>query len=351
MRHLLLIPLLAPALAAQSQTFVSPHSHHATWEGDLSLPIPFSLPTTNTPYRLQQIDAGQTGAVRVLAKLSFRRNASSPHLGLAANKTITMKLVLADAVALAGATATFAANYAAAGATVFSGPLSTPPQWLTTTSKSPSDFDFAIPFTAAWPYLGTQPFLWDVDVSAVSTTERSTLDAASSGFPLFAYSAYEMYGKSCKVGTGPMELRSYGQTLGAPMQAITWGIDTTNAPANAAAVWLIGAQKIAQPIPGLCTDLYTLPLVSVSGTTDAAGAWKTYFQTPQNPSYFGFPLPMQTVVADPAQSPLPFSASNGLVYRAAPMGPTFQAGYVYAATGQAAGSSFLTGRAVVVQFN
>ena len=346
--------VLLASLAATAAAQVSP-AHFATWEGDLFNIYPFSYSTTAPNWlRLQQIHEDLMGPPVPITKLTFRREGSinGTPAGNVPVRSITMVLTMAPSVAIAAATTSFAGNVSGASTTVFSGPVSTPLPWATPAMKSPTDFDFPIVFTTPFVYLGSGAFLWDLGVLSMSSTvERVYLDHAQSGFSLFANSAYQMYGSGCTSPNGKMELRAYGQTLGAPIQAITWGVTTTAAPASTPAAWLIGSQQINQPLQGLCTNVYTNPLVTVAGTTDATGTWQVYFQTPQNPVFFATSLTMQTAAADATQPFfLPVAASNGLVYRAAPMQPTFAVAIVRGLNGNATGS-LLTGQATVVKFN
>ena len=322
----------------------SPHPHYGAYEGDLWNVYPFTAAS-----RIQQIHEDRAAAA-VFTALHFRRNGDLngvPHDPVA--KSLTLKLVLAPSVALASVTSSFAANYAGTATTVFQNTLSLPTAWQTPPTSSPSSFDMTIAFTAPFPHAGG-PFLWDAESSAFSINERVYLDAASSGFSLFAPCAYEMYGQGCTTANGVMTARGIGQNLGGLGQ-FGYTTRTDGAPANAPGFVAFGAGITSLPVPGLCAPMLVNPLVVLptANPSDANGVLTAVLLVPSNPVLLGFPVTMQTLAFDPAQTaPLKISISNGLSYRTAPMAPTFQVGHVRQAAGSTSPPTVLTSQAVVV---
>ena len=184
---------------------------------------------------------------------------------------MTLKLTLAPSVAAAAVTTSWTANYAGAGTQVFSGQVITLPTWSAPLRSAPTPFDLMVVFQTPFAYTGTGSFLWDCDVTSATTQDRVTLDYAQSGFPLYAWCAYDMIGTGCLAGGVEMELRGTGRQCLAPVNQFSVLASTLKAPASSAGVLLVGAQQIAAPLPNLCTLVYVNPLFTLSGTTDAPG--------------------------------------------------------------------------------
>ncbi len=337
--------ILTSGLPAQS--VVSPSPFYATREGDLATPYGFSQPS-----RLQQIHEDLIGASRVISGISFRRDGISNGAAHAAvlGKTITLNLVMADAVALASATNSFASNATGNAVTVFAGSISTPPVWATPARSAPSPFDFRIPITP-WFYAGSAAFLWDLHSSTTSDNQRVNLDAAQSAFPLYSWCSFDMQGFGCTTATGTFELRGSGQNLGG-LGAYTVKVTALGAPATTPCAWLVGFAALNTPVPGLCTTLWPDSLASITTTSDATGKAEPFFQVPSNAAWLGLPLEMQMFAPDAAQPfAIPVAASNGLSYRVEPMAPAFATGMLVSGTVGSPTGTLLTTRAAIVQFD
>lgn len=342
--------LLAAGLTAQTY---SPN-HFKDWPGDLSTPYPFSYNTTAlSTLRMQQVHDDLTGTPLTITGMALRRVAvlSGVLPTPIPSKLLTMKVTLAPAVAPASATTNWATNYASAGTLVYSGQLSTPPSWMLPPRNAPALFDMGIPFQTNFAYTGSGPFLWDCDVTSASTTDRVTLDLGQSAFMLYAWCAYDMYGNGCAYAGNEVQIRGRGQTVLSPVNQFSIVSSTLNAPANAVATVLIGNTQLAQPVPGLCSNVYTNALATLGGTTDATGKWEPYFGVPFNAAYVGFPLTMQSAVVDASRPGIPVAVSNGLVYKPAPPQPAFSIAMVTGTTGSATATSAINGRATPVKFN
>lgn len=352
MRTLTLLVSTALLVGGLSAQTVSP-SHFKDWAGDLSTPYPFSYNTTAAAtLRLQQIHGDLTGNTLVFTKMAWRRNGvfSGTLPAAIPPKTMTVKLTFAASVAPASATTNWSTNYATAGTVVFSGTVNTPASWATAPRSAPAPFELGVAFTAPYAYVGSGPFLWDCDVTSATTTDRVVLDLAQSAFPLYAWCAYDMYGTGCSNGGAEVQLRGKGQTVLSPVNQFSITSVTANAPVSAPATVLIGTTQLSVPLPGLCTNVYTNALASLSGTTDASGLWEPYFGVPFNAAYVGVPLTMQSAVLDLARPGVQLAASNGLVYRVAPPQPSFAAAMVTGTTGSATATSAISGRATPVLF-
>ncbi len=342
--RLVLALFLASGLSAQ---IVSPHPHYANHEGDLYTPYLFTAPS-----RVQQIHEDLVGTPRLIQGLSFRRDGSlngAPHPSVPA-KTVTLTIDFAAAVPCVTATTTFASNATSTPTRVFGGTISTPASWQVPAASSPTDFDLRIPLSP-WPYSGNGAFLWDAASTATSTTDRVLVDGASPSFFLFAWCGYQMHGSGCTTANGTFEVRGTGQTLGAPINGFTVKVTTAGGPSVAQSTWLIGFQALGANLPGLCAPIWPAPVASVTGATDAVGAWSPFFQLPMNPAWLGLGMEMQVAALDASQpAGLPLAASNGLTYRLAPMAPAFSVCSVQTSTAGSTTGSLLQ-RAAVVRFD
>lgn len=348
---LLSVVLSIASLSAQT---VSP-SPFKDWPGDSGIQFPFSHdPVLAATQRAQQIHADLTGSPLLVNKMTWRRKSvfTPPVPAAIPPKTMTLKLTLAAAVAPTSATTNWSANYAASGTLVFSGTISTPAAWTTPPRSAPTPFDFALTFSTPFAYAGSGPFLWDCDVTSASTTDLVVLDLAQTTNLPDSYCAYTMYGAGCANPAGELQLRGRGQTLlSAVANEFRIASVTMNAPPGAFVTVLLGSTQLNLPVPGLCTNLYTNELISITGIADPTGAWESpYLTVPYNAAYVGVPLPMQGAALDTSAPIQQLTASNGLLYRAAPKQPALSLAMVVGTTGSATAQRTLSGSATPVLF-
>lgn len=337
--HPLCSSLLACALAAAvpaQGSQISP-KHYTREEGTSLSSYPFS--GTTFPVRYQQVHTDFKGAPHAINTLGFRRDGTRAANALFGARTLDIELRLAHANHPTFG-ATFSANYATPPITVFTRKLLAVPDLSQPPRLVPPPEQVYFLFDTPFPYDGVQDLLWETVMhGATGPGTAVPLDLATSGMNLVIPAGYLMTGVGCMVPASSnteMQMRTSSSLQGFPVNAWIFAYDVVSAPASAAAVFLFGTTNPNLTVPGLCTALYVNPVISVSGTTDAAGAWKPLGamtpapRIPYSANAVGARTEAQVVALD-AQRPvgLPLAASNGVSMAFPDWTPVFQAARLY----------------------
>jgi hypothetical protein len=309
----LALVLGAVVLPAAAQWSAVAPAHYATWEGTSLSGVPFS--GTAFPVRLQQVHDEPSGAVRSIQFLAFRSSAVAPDLRFQ-RRTVDVDVWMGHG-SLAGVTSNFAANYLAPPQNVFVRRTVNTPDYSGGSTSSPAPFDLRFLLDAAFVHNGVDDFVWEVNVFGASGTGSAVpLDSVVSGMNLVIPSNYELNGTGCTFGARPMTLRPTGSLQGFPVNAWIQDWTATDAPPSSPAVLMVGTTNPNLPVPGLCTNLYVLPLLQAGGTTDGAGSFDPFPPTaptpriPYSASSVGARLEAQVAVVD-VTGPLRLYATNG----------------------------------------
>jgi hypothetical protein len=330
MRRTLLLSFFVSAAALTAQTPLFSPPHYATEEGTTISSLPFS--GTTFPIRCQQLHTDLHGPATTLKGIAYRRDGTRAPNALFASRSLDLLLRCAGAnTATFGAT--FASNYATPPVAVVTRKSVNSPDFVDQPRIVPAPFLFAIPFDVPFAYAGTLDLLWEVEVFGATGSGTSVpLDGVISGFNLVIPGSYVMVGRGCNVpaaSQNEMQLRSSISLQGFPVNAWIFDYAVANAPANAAAVFLFGTVNPNLPVPGLCTNLFVTPVLSVSGTTDGQGAWRPLATILPSPriayadAAVGARVEAQVIALD-ANRPggLPLAGTNGVSSTLPPWTPT-----------------------------
>lgn len=260
----------AASLSAQTQTIVSP-AGTATTEGSGAHAYPWlannsnPISAVNVP-RYMQIHSDLGSGPKVIQKLAFRRNGTSPTQ--AGNRAIDLELFMGNSVDFDKCSWVYAQNWLGTPTKVLNrqviniGPLSAP--------GAPAPFELVIPIT---PYVhtGLTSLAWDAQIHSNTETPPmiSLLDADASSAGLGTPVATT--GPGCVPGgqNAAMSLGMLHNESGGIWTLTGW-VDA--APKNAPLFLALGSTNPNLPVQGLCGSLYTdLLAVMMLGITDANG--------------------------------------------------------------------------------
>lgn len=312
--------LLAVAGTAQNPA-VSP-AHYATEEGATTSSFPFS-----NPVRYQQVHADLRGPARIVLALSFRRDGMlGPRVNFAP-RTLQLEVRMSESD-LPTMSATFANNYATPASVVLPATSLTTPDFVDQPRTVPGPFAFRIPLQVPFAYTGTRDLLWEVAVtSATGTGTAVPLDAPISGFNLVTPGAYTMNGLGCMVQGLETMLRANHSVQSLPNGSFAiFDFTASFLPPSAACAFLFGSGAVNLPVPGVCTNLYVLPLVTLNGTADATGTFKPFTgvlpRLPFSNAIVGQSFDAQVAGLDPGMTPVPVRVTNGVTARIPATPPT-----------------------------
>jgi hypothetical protein len=315
--------LLAP-VSAQANTVVSPTGLAAV-EGNGANSFPFTNNTTAPTRRYMQIHSDLVGTPMVITKVACRMNGTlTLYTG---NAVADMELYMGDSVPYNRPSFVFAGNYIGAPSLVM------PRQNVNFTISAsiiPAPFDFQMPLTTPYPYIGVNSLLWDAYVHSLTITATfpASMDVESASSTNLVAASNIVVGPGCTVAgqTAPMIMTVAGvdvpDTVGS---TFAMGFTVDRGPANAPTLLAIGAQNLNLPVPGLCGNVYTdFLLLLVIGSTDATGFLGTFSnvggttKSPGGTATLAFPsapgavLFLQAHAVDFTQTnPIPVSNSDG----------------------------------------
>jgi hypothetical protein len=264
----------------------------------------------NGPFRFQQVHTDLVGTPRPITGLAWRRNQDQFLPTGSPARTLDMEVLLCDSNAAAWST-TFASNYVGTPRLVFTRKNVNAPDWSPPIEERPAPFDHAIAFDTPAPYLAVNDLLYELVVYSSSTS--ATYMADSAVFPATVTSMWGTYssvGTGCRTPTGTFLVRSQIQHVLAST-TISFGWSVSGAPPGSGTV-LVGLAPINVPVPGLCTNLYTLGMLYVPFTTGNTGSGNTTAASlPFDPSWTSIVLSVQAAAPDPSQTGLQVAASQG----------------------------------------
>lgn len=304
MRALAILPVAALCAAATGQNFVVSPLSATSAEANSNNTIPWWSPSG----RYQQIHGDLRGAPRAFQGIFLRKDAINLASGVA--RTVDVELYTCDS-SFAGSSTTFASNYIGTPTRVIDRKNINLPD-ITTSQGSPEPWNIAFPFDRPGVYTGQNDFLWEVVMYSNTATGTYALDAYSgtdtaTGPTLTLGTGCIPFGKTSAMGlSGRITARRSDNTHG-----VTWSV--SRGPNSQAGVLLLGPADPNSPVPGLCVNVRTAPLIDIPIATNTSGGYSL-------PAiYFGFQaanvglkLYSQAFVLDPGQSGLPLSGTNGL---------------------------------------
>jgi hypothetical protein len=284
---------------------VSPIANAAA-EGNSNNTIPFGFGSATQSY--QQSHGDMMGRPMTIVGVSWRRDGALATNTAYAAKTITTTLYLGGGDHERFGT-TFATNYTTARTQVATGAFAMP-SWATAPAVPPATFTFRIP-TTAYAWNGATELVWEWRGTAMTSTHNMFGDAVSAADVGSVNDT--SYGSGC-ISTGqapnPFQLNSTFTTSRLNNQhTFLW--TGQYARASVGAALNIGVAATNTPFPGLCTNIYTNPVIIISGLgTTAAGVLNVGpVSSPYNASWVGFAFFSQAWCLDVGQ-PVAIKASG-----------------------------------------
>jgi hypothetical protein len=297
-----IVAALAAALCAQNYT-VSPLAYTNT-AGNGGNTIPWWSAT----HHYMQLHGDLRGRVLVTQGISLRRQPSGTFTTAVA-RTVDLEMFCGPCNVLAPS-ATYANNYTSPATRVFNRKMANLPDW-TQPASSPAPWNLVVAFDTPFVHTGASDLAWEALI--YSTTSSGT-------YPTDAYSG-SVAATNVNSGTGCIATGrttamaiSNRTTYNANTNMLDASWTSTNGVGSVATAVLIGILNPNQPVPGLCTNLYAVPMVQLVGTSAAAGTFATpVVGMPWSPPIVGGKLHAQSACVDSGRtSGLPISASNGV---------------------------------------
>ena len=266
---LLLLPLLASTLFGQTQA-ISP-VQAASVEGSASQQIPFN---NGTARRYLQLHSDLPVTALLITKLAFRQNGGNT-VDFTGTRAIDLELFMSNsAVPYDRASTLFANNHGTRTNTIARRVVTFGPQGINQ-NPGPAPFQ-GMELLLDTPFVRTATsasLVWEAVIYGnVLTGTFNALDADQSSItPAVVAST----GAGC-IATGQTLRMAHGLACQDVAGTLLFGVTTSVAPANAAAVLALGVSNPNQPITGLCSNVYTdltvllpLPNVDANGLIQA----------------------------------------------------------------------------------
>jgi hypothetical protein len=317
---------------SQATTFTSPKGLSST-EGNTLF-----YASTNRVY--QGIDATHKGTVWVMKEFAMRRDkvtastagASTVDATLTIGET-NMTIVHSDPTR----------NFSVKKTLVFPKKNINWPDW-SLASPTPAPFDFKIPFSTSYIYLGLNALVWDLTLENGTNTgnkfdrhftfyKTGTTALLSAGCASFAHTAV-------LESNGPA-LANYGMRLKAGIKG--------GPPAAPVSISLAVADANAT-VPGWCAKLHAIPLAILPiGVANSTGqVFNCYWNFPFDVSMNGFSLITQAFSVSGGGLVLSGGRTSIMATNAATTGD--EAGYVWHTLGRDPNGFVFHGGSIVVQF-
>jgi len=256
--------LLASGLAAQQ--FVAAPSGYDNVEGNSNNTIPWW--SLSAAY--QQVHDGVDlqnvfGPVAVIRSINFRKESSNTQV---TGRSMDLQITLGATPVTAGtASSIFANNLGPAPQVVLPmSPVNLPP--LTHVS-TPNPIGWSFPFTVPFTYTPApgNNLCWEIRFTNGTDSSVASMDAVER----LNATTLPNVGIGC-VASGQTQAATIGLRSLSMLTGL-WRNRLDFAATNAPAVQIVGLGQQTVPLPGFCSTVETLPLVTLPGSTDAAGQW------------------------------------------------------------------------------
>lgn len=308
MRHLSLLAATSLVASLAAQGTVVPASR-VTQTGGGYTSFPHAFKVTG---RLQQITTELSGKPLPIAMMSYRRHYRYKSSTGGKARTCELELFCGQGTFTAF-TSNFASNWSGASTQVIKKRKVQLPDWTQDPAGAPAPFTLSYKFDRPYVYDGKKDFLYEIRVHTVTDDKPYPHDHARQGGTQFHYGKYSGYGKGC-VSTGAAG--AFYQQMYFKVNSASKGdlyYNMYNGPANAAAVLMIGSTAIDLKVPGLCTNLFVQPIVTIPvGVLSATGS-KTTTHIPglaYNLTMALAKIHGQAVAIDKGQKVIPVSAAR-----------------------------------------
>lgn len=261
----------------------------------------------------QQLDATSVGQSPFnIQRISWRRDAVTGLDPTWIARTVDIGVYLADSVLPGAVSESYAANYKNAPAYVFISRPVNLPDWTQPAVSTPAPWDFVIPLDQPWPYLGVDPFLWELRITNNTSNSDYGNDFQSVSGSTGSSNVGTAIGTGC-IATGQTLAMSLAASFQNKFVRFRTAFNVTRAAASSPAFLFLDSVQSNLPLPGLCGSVYALPTIQVPiGVSDSAGTVPEFaLHLPFAASTVGLTLYSQAAVIDVGQTGLPLALSNG----------------------------------------
>jgi len=334
---------LASLLPAQTK-YVSSPKGLLTTEGNAA----FALSTNR---RYQGIDNTHSGNVMVIKEFAMRRNGTGNSASTAGTVDVTLDMGLANMGVMFGEmdknhlTGTRKNVFKKTGVNF--------PNWGGPTTSPPAKFDFIVPFTSTFIYLGKNALLWDL---TLKNGPRS--GSVDRDYVFYKSTTGSALGTGC-TATGQvstfnhtMALQSNGAAM--PRFGVRIVVGASNGPKSTGLLLSLAVADSNFTVPGWCSKVHAVPLAIAPLTkTDATGLLRNHFLSgPYSLGTSGIKIVSQLFAVDTGQVGS-IALSNGRS-GSIPVPPTggHEAAYIWssAATTPNSSSYVFSGGSIIARF-
>lgn len=228
-----------------------------------------------TNRRYQGIDNTHSGKVMVLKSFSLRRNGTTSTANTAGNVDVTLDIGLANMGIMFGE---MDKNHlTGTRKNVFNKTGVAFPNWGGSTTNPPAKFDFVVPFTTTFLYLGKNALIWDLVLKNGPTGGQVDRD-----YVFYKSQTASSLGGGCTVTgqTSPFSHTMSLQNNGAAMPNFGMRLvaGASNGPKNSPLLLSLAASDSNLTVPGWCSKVHAVPLAMVPlSKTDASGQLLNHF--------------------------------------------------------------------------
>jgi len=265
-RTLSLVSIALASTALTAQTYNTAPDGFATTEGNANNTIPFWALSGTYQQVHDAVDlAAVFGGTAVINSINVRKDSglTSSIAGRTADVQLTLGITTVSAEL---ATGVFATNLGGSPQVVL--PYTNVNLPALSNVSVPNPIGWSYPFMTPFTYSSTAGNLcWEMRFTNATSSASAPMDAVSRSSAILLPNV----GTGC-IATGQataaaVGLRSLSMSTGA------WRNRLDRGAASAPAVQLVGIGHSPIPLPGFCSNLEFLPLVTLAGGTDAAGQW------------------------------------------------------------------------------
>jgi hypothetical protein len=292
-RALVRVAVLAMALPVSAQLVVSPASL-ATIEGNSNNTYPFN----NNMFRYQQVHGDLRGTPFLMKGIHIRGDGmyASPA------RTVDLELIVSNGPYV-GFSQVFDANHGQIRFVTFTRKFVNLPA-LAVPPAPPAPFTVIFPFDMLYPHTGNFDVVWEARIHGNTTSASYIMDAHSHSPADVTSRTSTPFGTGCTASGRSLAVAAGSQfhayAAAAQFAAMFW---SANGPASLPSTMLLGTSALDVPVPGLCSNLYVAPLITVAAVTTADGLHAVGpLVLPYDPALVGLTLMHQTAGIDPTRS-------------------------------------------------
>ncbi|MHC4853939.1 MAG: hypothetical protein ACYTF5_18190 [Planctomycetota bacterium] len=328
---ILALTVLAP-LGAQASSISTPKGF-LTIEGNAT----FALSTNR---RFQIVDATHLRTVIVMRSFALRRDGLAG--GGGSGTTLDALLKVGTSRSMNHLYGEPDKNFLGQATTVFNKTNVSFPNWSIKPTTPPAPWTgtqgqaFTLPFSQIYPYLGQNPFIWDLTLK--NGTSTGTCDRA--------YQSPSGFSSGTKIGSSgcgnfAQSTLAINAGSGAKNFGMSIGFRANNAPANGTVLLSLDIKDSNLTVPGWCSKVHAFPTIIVPfGAATATGLVNLQsFAVPHTKSLEGVPVYSQMASANIAGIVLSDARRTALPMQSSTAG--HDAAYIWYSTKTASASNYV----------